>query len=112
MPIYRRFGRPGLIGLAARTAVVAGTATAVTGAISGSRQRKNAAEAERQEYEAAKEQAAIQQAAEHAVNEYAPTSSTNASVDIAGELQKLATLKASGALNDAEFAAAKARLLG
>ena len=28
---FRRMGRPGLVGLAARTAVVAGTATAVSG---------------------------------------------------------------------------------
>ena len=38
MPI-RRVGRPGLIGLAARTAVVAGTASAVSGAMSNNRQR-------------------------------------------------------------------------
>ena len=32
MPL-RRMGRPGLIGMAARTAVVAGTATAVSGSV-------------------------------------------------------------------------------
>ena len=35
--MIRRVGRPGLIGLAARTAVVAGTASAVSGAMAGNR---------------------------------------------------------------------------
>ncbi|WP_448261928.1 SHOCT domain-containing protein [Microbacterium aurum] len=33
-------------------------------------------------------------------------------MDVVAELQKLAALKDAGALDDAEFAAAKARLLG
>ena len=36
----RRRGRPGLVGTMARTAVVAGTATIVVGAVSGSKQSK------------------------------------------------------------------------
>ena len=58
MPI-RRVGRPGLIGLAARTAVVAGTASAVSGAMSNNRQRKQQSEYEQQQYQAAQQQAAM-----------------------------------------------------
>ena len=109
MPI-RRVGRPGLIGLAARTAVVAGTASAVSGAMSNNRQRKQQSEYEQQQYQAAQQQAAMQQAAAPA----APAAPAPAAggVDIVAELQKLAALKDAGVLSDAEFAAAKAKLLG
>ena len=40
MPIGRRMGRPGLIGMAARTAVVAGTAQATAGAVSHRQQNR------------------------------------------------------------------------
>ena len=43
MPLVgRRMGRPGLIGAAARTAVVAGTATAVSGRVARRQQSKYA----------------------------------------------------------------------
>ncbi|HAS33578.1 MAG: hypothetical protein CMH38_10080 [Microbacterium sp.] len=118
MPI-RRVGRPGLIGLAARTAVVAGTASAVSGAMSNNRQRKQQSEYEQQQYQAAQQQAAMQQAAQQAVAQQqaapaAPAAPAPAAggVDIVAELQKLAALKDAGVLSDAEFAAAKAKLLG
>ncbi|WP_286795618.1 SHOCT domain-containing protein [Microbacterium sp. UBA3394] len=121
MPI-RRVGRPGLIGLAARTAVVAGTASAVSGAMSNNRQRKQQSEYEQQQYQAAQQQAAMQQAAQQAVAQQqaaapaaaaAPAPAPAAGgVDIVAELQKLAALKDAGVLSDAEFAAAKAKLLG
>ena len=38
--MMRRVGRPGLIGMAARTAVVAGTATAVSGGEARHQQKK------------------------------------------------------------------------
>ncbi len=107
MPI-RRFGRPGLIGLAARTAVVAGTASAVTGGMQASRQRKAQEQAEQEQYQAAAQQAAMQQAAQQAVTQQASPPPT----DLVAELQKLAALRESGVLTDDEFAAAKARLLG
>ena len=56
--MIRRVGRPGLIGLAARTAVVAGTASAVSGAMAGNRQRKAQSQYEQEQYEAAQQQAA------------------------------------------------------
>ena len=65
--MIRRVGRPGLIGLAARTAVVAGTASAVSGAMAGNRQRKAQSQYEQEQYEAAQQQAAMQQAAQQAV---------------------------------------------
>lgn len=114
MPI-RRFGRPGLIGLAARTAVVAGTASAVTGGMQASRQRKAQEQAEQEQYQAAAQQAAMQQAAQQAVAQQAvpqQTAGPGSAPDLVAELQKLAALRESGALTDDEFAAAKARLLG
>lgn len=100
----RRMGRPGLIGLAARTAVVAGTANAV-----------NSRAANRQ---AERQQLAAQQAyAEAAAAPPAPppqpvAAAPAAGNDLTAELTKLADLHSAGVLTDAEFAAAKARLLG
>lgn len=115
MPL-RRMGRPGLIGLAARTAVVAGTATAVSGAMAGHQQQKAQSEYEQQQYEAAQQQAQIDAAAAQAAAAYAPPPAAAApaapAVDVVAELQKLAALKEQGLIDDAEFAAAKARLLG
>jgi len=109
-------GRPGLIGLAARTAVVAGTATAVSGAMAGHQQQKAQSEYEQQQYEAAQQQAQIDAAAAQAAAAYAPPPAAAApaapAVDVVAELQKLAALKEQGLIDDAEFAAAKARLLG
>ncbi|MBV1848925.1 SHOCT domain-containing protein [Catellatospora tritici] len=132
-PVTRR--RPGLLGTAARTAVVAGTATATAGAVSGRQQR------ERQE---AAQQRAAQQAVAAQRATVAPPSDTitpgvgapasappapgarstatgtpaadagrtAAPSDQTTQLRQLADLHAAGALTDAEFAAAKSRLLG
>lgn len=105
MPYISRMGRPGLLGLAARTAVVAGTATAVSGGMAAHQRRKA-----QSEYEAAQYEAAQQQAAEP-VTSPAPASAT-APVDLVAELQELGDLQTRGLLTDAEFAAAKTRLLG
>ena len=116
MPL-RRMGRPGLVGLAARTAVVAGTATAVSGAMAGHQQQKAQDQYEQQQYAAAQQQAQIDAAAQQAVANQAaaappPPAAAAPAVDVVAELQKLAALKEQGILTDAEFAAAKARLLG
>ena len=79
---------PGLIGMAARTAVVAGTATAVSGRV-----------ARRQQQTAAATQGAY-------------SAPAPAEEDDTAQIQKLAELHASGALTDEEFAAAKAKVLG
>ncbi|MEV7692135.1 SHOCT domain-containing protein [Microbacterium sp. NPDC089189] len=97
MPLIRRFGRPGLLGLAARTAVVAGTATAVSGGIMRHSARRAQEDAEQAEIETALQQQSVT----------APSPGR----DIVGELQKLSTLHAQGAIDDAEYSAAKAKLL-
>lgn len=108
MPIFRRFGRPGLLGLAARTAVIAGTAGAVTGAMRGSQQRKAQESAELADYEAQQQQAAIQAAAQQAAASHPAAPS---GTDTIAELERLAALHTQGALTDSEFSAAKAQLL-
>lgn len=116
--MIRRVGRPGLIGLAARTAVVAGTASAVSGAMSNNQQKKAQAQYEQEQYQAAQQQAAMQQAAQQAVAAQmaaapapAPAAPAAPAVDVVAELQKLAALKDVGVLSEDEFAAAKAKLL-
>jgi hypothetical protein len=79
--------------MAARTAVVAGTATAVSGRV----QQRQMAKAE---------EAQAQQAPPPA-----PAPAAAPAVDITTELQKLADMKMSGLLTDEEFATAKAKLL-
>lgn len=111
MPL-RRGGRPGLIGMAARTAVVAGTATAVSGNVARRQearaQNKYAEEQAQQQQQYEAQQWEAQQAAAAAPPPAAPA----AGVDVVAELQKLAALKQQGILDEAEFAAAKAKLLG
>ena len=86
----------GLMRMAARTAVVAGTATAVSGRVA----HRQAAKYETQ----AQEQSAQVQAA--AAPAPAPEDAQTA------QLQNLANLHAQGVLSDEEFASAKAKVLG
>jgi hypothetical protein len=93
----------GLIRMAARTAVVAGTATAVSGRV----QRRQAARYDQQaDAEAYNQQQAAQQ--------YAPPPApvAPAEPDANAQLQNLAQLHTQGVLTDEEFAAAKAKILG
>lgn len=109
MPLLRRFGRPGLLGLAARTAVVAGTATAVTSGMVRRSQQRAQQDAEVAAYEAEREQNQIDQAATQAART-TPTPSP-AGADIIDELQRLSTLHAQGVLTDDEYSQAKAKIL-
>jgi len=116
---FRRMGRPGLIGMAARTAVVAGTATAVSGGVQRRQQDKANQQYEAQQYEAQQQQAQMDAAAAQAVaaqQAAAPAAPAPAApaggTDIVAELQKLGALHQQGILSDDEFAAAKAKLLG
>jgi hypothetical protein len=112
----------GLVGLAARTAVVAGTATAVSGGMQRHQQEKAQGQYEQQQYEAAAQQAQIDAAAQAAAAQYAqpapapapaaPAAAPAAGTDIVAELTKLASLKDAGILSEEEFASAKAKLLG
>ena len=135
----RRMGRPGLVGTMARTAVVAGTATVVVGAVSGSKQSKHQAAAAQQsaqaqsqaqmadmqaqldqmnaEKAAAAQQDAVDQAVADALEKQASPPPTAAAATAAGDdtmaqLQKLGEMKAQGLLSDEEFAAMKSKLLG
>lgn len=98
-----RRGRPSLLGrtaqTAARTAVIAGTATAVSGKVAA-RQAAGAAPAS-----AAAEPAPPPAAA-------APAAAPGLTDEAIGKLQKLADLRASGVLTEEEFAVQKARILG
>ena len=96
--MMRRMGRPGLMGTVARTAVVAGTATAVVGGVHRHQEEKDAAT-----------QSEGRTAAPPP--EPTPTAVPAGDVDITGELSKLAEMHAYGILTDEEFAAAKAKLL-
>jgi hypothetical protein len=94
---------PGLLRGIARTAVVAGTATAVSNRVSR-RQANRWADQDDQQY--AQQQYAQQQYAEQS----APPA--QAAPDPIAQLKELAKLKDDGILTDAEFAAQKARILG
>jgi Short C-terminal domain/Domain of unknwon function (DUF3824) len=96
---------PGLLRGVARTAVVAGTATAVSNRVSR-RQANRWAAQEDQQYQ---EQYAQQQ---YAQQQYAPPPPPAPAADPVEQLKDLAELKAQGILTDAEFEAQKARILG
>ncbi|WNM23810.1 SHOCT domain-containing protein [Demequina capsici] len=102
MPI--RVGRPGLIGTMARTAVISGTATAVSGNVA----RRQAARAQRSAAPAYAEAAYAEPVAAAPVPQVAAPS---AGGDLMAQLTKLGEMRAAGLLDDAEFAAAKAKLL-
>ncbi len=90
----------GLLRMAARTAVVAGTATAVSGRV-----------ARRQDAKFAEQDA--QQYAQQAPPQYAEQAPPPPAADDAtAKLEDLAQLHAQGVLTDEEFAAAKAKALG
>src|SRR3954471_10351348 len=96
---------PGLVGMAARTAVVAGTATAVSGRVARRQQNKY----EQQAYEQQAQYAPQPQYAEPAPAP--PPAAAPADDDLPGKLQQLANLHSSGVLSDAEFDAAKQKLI-
>ncbi len=105
----------GLIGGMARTAVVAGTATAVSNRVSR-RQAGRWAAQDQQQYEHEQYQQQQQQ------QQYAPppppppppapaAPASSGTDDMIAQLEKLGQLKAAGILTDAEFEAQKAKLL-
>jgi hypothetical protein len=95
---------PGLLRGVARTAVVAGTATAVSNRVSR-RQAERWAQQDPQQYGYADDPAAPAPA------ESAPPPAAPAPTTIE-QLQQLADLKNQGVLTDEEFAAQKAKILG
>lgn len=103
---------PGLLRGVARTAVVAGTATAVSGRVA---RRQAERMAPRDQAIAANRGAGYAEgAAAVAQPQYAapPPAPAPAAPDPLDQLEKLGKLKAEGILTDEEFAAQKARILG
>ncbi len=92
----------GLLRMAARTAVVAGTATAVSGRVA----RRQAARYD----EKAQQQAP--QYEEPAAPQPEPAAAAPQVDSDTAKLQELAQLHSQGVLSDEEFAAAKAKVLG
>ncbi|TAK68299.1 MAG: SHOCT domain-containing protein [Actinomycetota bacterium] len=101
---------PGLLRGVARTAVVAGTASAVAGRVNRRQQQRWAA----QDDQAAQQEYAQQQYAAPAP-QYAPPPAAPAPAagrDPIDALKELAALHSQGVLTDAEFATEKAKILG
>ena len=92
---FGRRNRPSLVETAARTAVIAGTANAVNG-------------------RAARRQAAATATApaEGAASEAGAVNAPVAGDDVIAKIERLATLHASGALTDEEFATLKKQAIG
>jgi hypothetical protein len=111
-----RVGRPSLVGTMARTAVVAGTATAVAGGMSRRQQGKAQQAAEAEAYEQQQQQAQIDAQVAAAVAAQTPPAAAAPAAasedDTIAQLTKLGELKAQGILTEEEFAAQKAKLLG
>jgi membrane protease subunit (stomatin/prohibitin family) len=89
--------------MAARTAVVAGTATAVSGRVARRQQNKYAS----QDAEYTQQQTAAAMQGVDMAAAPAPVAD-----DPFAQIEKVSKLHESGALTDEEFAAAKAKILG
>lgn len=111
--MLRRRGGPGVLSTMARTAVIAGTATAVSNKVNsraaaraGARQPQAAAAPDTNaELEQIQEQLTALQA------QQAEVAALGESGAMVAQLQQLAQMRESGLLSEEEFAAAKARLL-
>ena len=99
----------GLMRGMARTAVVAGTATAVSNRVSR-RQANRWAEKDQQQADAAYEEQAPQQ--QQAPPPPPPPPQAPAETDMLTQLQQLGELRSAGVLTEEEFAAQKAKILG
>ena len=94
MPLRRG---PGLVRTVGRTAVIAGTASAVGGRVQHRQQEKYAAQEQPQQAQYA---------------EAPPAAPAASGDDDMAQLEKLGDLHAKGILTDEEFAAKKAQILG
>ncbi len=101
----------GLLRGMARTAVVAGTATAVSNRVSRRQAGKWQAEADQEAAAQPPQEAPVQYAAAAAPAQYAPPPAAPEPDPIA-ELQQLAQLKDQGILTEEEFTAKKKQILG
>ena len=115
---------PGLLGTAARTAVIAGTASSVAGRVSASqeaaaRQQRDAEEAQAQVRAWQEQQRIDARRADEVARIPPPTGPVPAAQgavldvdELHARLTKLGELREAGLLTDEEFAQQKARLLG
>src|SRR6476620_9547235 len=111
----------GLLGMMARTAVVAGTATAVSNRVSRRQVGRWNQKAEAQAYEEQQQappqeqpppQQYKQAPPQSAPPPPAPAAPPGGEPNLADEIQRLSTLKDQGILSEDEFSAAKSKLLG
>jgi hypothetical protein len=98
----------GLLRGMARTAVVAGTATAVSNRVS----RRQAERWQQQDYEQQAQYAAPPPPPAPAPAPAPPAAGTSGGDALTAEIERLAELRRQGLLTDEEFAAAKAKVLG
>lgn len=109
---------PGLLGTMARTAVIAGTATAVSKGVSGSMDQRaaqqQAAQQQQQQtaFDAGFQQAQAQQQQQMQAGAQQATSPATNTDAMISQLQRLAELQNLGILTPDEFAQQKARILG
>jgi hypothetical protein len=90
----------------ARTAVVAGTATAVSGGVARRQQARAEQAADAEAYQE------MQREQQYAAATPPPPPPSAPADDMIAQLKELASLKEQGILTDEEFAAQKARILG
>lgn len=111
---FRRAGRPGLIGTMARTAVVAGTASAVVNRGNERRDARQQAAYQDQQNQAQMDdmQAQLDQMNAEKKAAAAVPQQSSPGDDTMAKLQKLADMKSQGLLSDQEFTAMKGKLLG
>jgi hypothetical protein len=107
-------GRPGLVGTMARTAVIAGTASATAGAVNRHQQSRAQEQADAAAYQ---QQQAAPQPPPPPQQQYAPPPAAAPAAagpgdDLVAQINQLAQLHQQGILSDEEFSAAKQRLLG
>ena len=100
--------RGGLVRTVGRTAVVAGTATAVAGGVS---RRQTNKRLDQQEQDAATQQAAYDQGLADSQATQAPPPAAPDGDDTIAQLQQLGQLHEQGVLTNAEFEAQKAKIL-
>ena len=95
---------PGLLRGVARTAVIAGTATAVSNRVSRRQANRWAAQEQQQAYQ--------QQAYQEPPPQYEAAPEPAPQQDMVQQLKDLAALKDQGILTEEEFAVQKSRILG
>lgn len=113
--MMRKRGGPGIMSTMARTAVIAGTATAVSGSMQakGAAKQQAAAQQHAAQHAAQQEKADMQARLAALEGQAAPAAPAagGGHDEMIARLQQLASLHEAGILNADEFAAAKAKLL-